>query len=81
MLKRSFAEFHAQRAAPDALVALQKGQERLAALRARPWPDSLLGTGREEVERYHALSQRIEDLSLELQVLLLLPIHVAALAQ
>ena len=67
MLKRSFAEFHAQRAAPEALQALERGQECLAALRARPWPGSLLGTERAEVERYQALSARIEALSAELQ--------------
>ena len=32
MLKRSFAEFHAQRAQPEALRALEEGQARLAAL-------------------------------------------------
>lgn len=68
MLKRSFAEFHAQRAAPEALEALQKGQERLAQLRARPWPGSFLGTSRADVEAYHGLNRRIEDLSSELQV-------------
>ena len=68
MLKRSFAEFHAQRAAPEALEALQQGQRRLAQLRARPWPGSPLGTGRQEVEEYHRLNMRIEELSRELQV-------------
>jgi antiviral helicase SKI2 len=69
MLKRSFAEFHAQRAAPEALEGLHAGQQRLAALRARPWPSSFLGTSREAVERYFALSQRIKALSAELQVI------------
>lgn len=68
MLKRSFAEFHAQRAAPEALEGLRLGQQRLAALRARPWPSSFLGTCREAVEQYFSLSQRIEALSVELQV-------------
>ena len=68
MLKRSFAEFHAQRAAPQALEALQQGQRRLAQLRAQPWPGSPLGTGRGEVEEYHRLNMRVEELSCELQV-------------
>lgn len=70
MLKRSFAEFHAQRAAPEAAEGLRQGQQRLAALRTRPWPSSFLGTTREDVEQYFALSQRIEALSVELQVLI-----------
>ncbi len=69
MLKRSFAEFHAQRAAPEALEGLRAGQLRLAALLMRPWPSSFLGTSREAVERYFGLSQRIEALSVELQVI------------
>ena len=46
MLKRSFAEFHAQRAQPELLAALERGQGALAALRARPWPASPLATSR-----------------------------------
>ena len=68
MLKRSFAEFRAQRAAPELLQALEKGQARLAQLRARPWPAGLHGTTREEVEQYHDLTRRIEALSTDLQV-------------
>ena len=68
MLRRSFAEFHAQQAAPEALEALRVGQERLAQLRARPWPHSFLGTSRRDVEEYHSAGRRIEELSSELQV-------------
>ena len=68
MLKRSFAEFHAQRAAPEAREALASGEAALAALRARPWPPSRRGTPRAEVERYWALTQRIEALDALLQV-------------
>ncbi|KAK9806276.1 hypothetical protein WJX72_008182 [[Myrmecia] bisecta] len=67
MLKRSFAEFRAQRAAPEALQALEKGQAALSALRTRPWPAGLHGTTREEVEHYLDLSRRIEALSADLQ--------------
>ncbi|KAK9827734.1 hypothetical protein WJX81_007278 [Elliptochloris bilobata] len=67
MLKRSFAEFHAQRAAPEAREALAAGKAALAALRARPWPASRRGTPRAEVERYWALTQRIEALDALLQ--------------
>jgi hypothetical protein len=68
MLKRSFAEFHAQRAAPEAREALAAGEAALAALRARPWPASRRGTGRAEVERYVALTRRVEALGALLQV-------------
>lgn len=46
MLRRSFAEFHAQRAQPELLQALEKGQAALARLHARPWPVSPLETSR-----------------------------------
>lgn len=46
MLRRSFAEFHAQRAQPELLQALERGQAALARLHARPWPASPLGTTR-----------------------------------
>ena len=68
MLKRSFAEFHAQRAAPEAREALAAGEAALAALCARPWPASRRGTPRAEVERYWALTQRVEALDALLQV-------------
>ncbi len=67
MLKRSFAEFHAQRAAPEAREALAAGEAALAALRAWPWPASRRGTGRPEVERYVALTRRVESLGALLQ--------------
>jgi antiviral helicase SKI2 len=62
MMRRSFAEHHAQRAAPEAAAALARGRAALARLRARPWPASPLGTRREEVEEYAALSERAEAL-------------------
>ena len=68
MLKRSFLEFHAQKAAPEALIAVEKGRAALARLRARPWPASAAGATRDEVERYCEVGARIEELSAELQV-------------
>ena len=46
MLKRSFAEFHAQRAQPDKLAAVARGQRQLDAYKAAPWPDCYLGCSR-----------------------------------
>jgi antiviral helicase SKI2 len=68
MLKRSFLEFHAQKAAPEALIAVEKGHAALARLRARTWPVSAAGATRAEVEQYCEMSARIEELSAELQV-------------
>lgn len=67
MLKRSFAEFHSQRAAPDAQKALKNGQDALRKLRSRPWPISPLGTTREEVEQYAEVAAATESLSAEVQ--------------
>lgn len=67
MLKRSFAEFHAQKAAPEALQAMEGARRKLAALKSRTWPASYLGTTRDEVEEYFRLSTSIERLTLELQ--------------
>jgi hypothetical protein len=68
MLKRSFLEFHAQKAAPEALVALQKGRDALVRLRGRPWPASLSGATRPELEEYCEACARIEELTAFLQV-------------
>ena len=68
MLKRSFAEFRAQSAAPEQQALLVKGQAALEALRAHPWPHSMQGTSRGEVERFYALCHRIEQLGADVQV-------------
>lgn len=67
MLKRSFAEFHSQRAAPEVQAALKKGQDALRRLRARPWPASPLGTTRGEVEEYASVARAAEVLGEEVQ--------------
>lgn len=69
MLKRSFLEFHAQKAAPEAVKALARGQAALAALRSAPWP--LSGDGgvsREDVGQYVAVSAQVDALTRKLQV-------------
>ena len=68
MLKRSFAEFHAQKAQPESRLALERGQKALAAIKARPLPEALHGTSREDVRQFHNISQDIQDLSNEVQV-------------
>ena len=67
MLKRSFAEFHSQRAAPEAAEALKRGQDALRRLRARPWPVSPLGTGRAAVEGYAEIAALAESLGADVQ--------------
>ena len=68
MLKRSFAEFHAQRAAPEALAAVEKGQAALAAVRARPFPAAFMGTTKEDVREFHDITARVDELSEAVQV-------------
>lgn len=68
MLKRSFAEFRAQSAAPEQQALLVKGQAALEALRAHPWPHSMQGTSRGDVEQFYSLCHRIEQLGADVQV-------------
>ena len=68
MLKRSFAEFHAQRSHPEALQKLAEGKARLEGLRARPWPNSPLATSQQDVEEYYHLSDHIQMLTRHIQV-------------
>lgn len=68
MLKRSFAEFHAQKAQPESLEALEKGQAALSRVRAQPFPKAMLGTSKEDIMDYHNITRDIEDLSQDLQV-------------
>ncbi|KAG2427509.1 hypothetical protein HYH02_014555, partial [Chlamydomonas schloesseri] len=67
MLKRSFAEFHAQRSAPAGAAELAAVERELAAAAAAPWPATALGCGREEVEGYADVCEAIERLSEQLQ--------------
>ncbi len=68
MLKRSFAEFRAQTDAPEQKALLVMGQKALDALRGHPWPHSMQGTTRDEVQEYYALCHRIEQLGSDVQV-------------
>ncbi|KAG2484118.1 hypothetical protein HYH03_017069 [Edaphochlamys debaryana] len=67
MLKRSFAEFHAQRSAPAGAAELAGVEAALRAAAAAPWPATALGCGREEVEAYADACEAIEELSAQLQ--------------
>lgn len=69
MLKRSFAEFHAQRAQPEALAALEKGRKTLAAFKRRSIPESFLGTTRQTVREFYELTVAIEEISEGIQVI------------
>ena len=69
MLKRSFAEFHAQRSHPEALQKLAEGKARLEGLRARPWPNSPLATSQQDVEDYYHLCDHIQMLTKHIQVM------------
>lgn len=66
VLRRSFAEHRAQRAHPEIRARIEAGRDALAALRARPWPESPLGTTREDVEAYAAMAGRLTELETKL---------------
>ena len=68
MLKRSFAEFHAQKAQPESLAAIERGQSALARVRAQTFPSAFRGTTKQDVLDYFLITQDIDDLSKELQV-------------
>ena len=68
MLKRSFAEFHAQRSHPEALQKLAEGKARLDALRAKPWPHSPHAASQQHVQEYYHLSEHIRALTTHIQV-------------
>ncbi|GAX76723.1 hypothetical protein CEUSTIGMA_g4170.t1 [Chlamydomonas eustigma] len=67
MLKRSFAEWRAQRSQPKALGQLQDIDKQLVRVRGRAWPDCQLHCQRHELEDYYAVNSRIEDLNVKLQ--------------
>ena len=70
MLKRSFAESRAQMAAPETLSSITAGKDELAAMQLQPWPSSVLGTERGQVEAFHGVCMRLQSLTLQLQVTL-----------
>jgi hypothetical protein len=49
MLKRSFAEFYAQRSAPKDLEAMRLGEIKLGQYKCAPWPACTLGCSKAEV--------------------------------
>ena len=63
MIRRSFAEFHAQRALPDQQKLLAAAQAKVAELAQAPWPECYAGCTREEVEEYADLAAACEDLT------------------
>jgi antiviral helicase SKI2 len=67
MMRRSFAEFHAQRSAPEDKAAIVLGQKALEKLREKPWPETPSLLTREEVEEYVDLSMDIERITLMIQ--------------
>lgn len=67
MMRRSFAEFHAQRSAPEDKAAIVLGQKALEKLRDKPWPETPSLLTRDEVEEYVDLSMDIERISSMIQ--------------
>lgn len=67
MLRRSFAEFHAQRSAPEDRAAIALGQKALQRMYDKPWPVSPNMLAKNEVEDYVDLSLNIERITEILQ--------------
>jgi antiviral helicase SKI2 len=67
MLRRSFAEFHAQRSAPEDKAAVALGHRALEKLRDKPWPETPTSLSRQEVEEYVDLSMNVERISSVIQ--------------
>ena len=63
MLRRSFAEFHAQRSAPEDRAAIAIGQKALQKMLDMPWPTSPSMLTKEEVEEYVEFSLNIERIT------------------
>jgi len=67
MMKRSFAEFHAQRAAGESAQVLRRAEAALSRLRGREWPGAGGEDDRELFRRYCSLGLKIARLSREVQ--------------
>ena len=51
MLKRSFAEFHAQRSQPGRLAEVAAGEVMVEAYDSTPWPTCFRGCTEEQVDK------------------------------
>ena len=67
MLKRSFAEWRAQRSMPKGQQQLEEVGKRLVRAKSIPWPQCIAGCAQEEVEDYLKATLKIEDLSSKIQ--------------
>lgn len=79
MLRRSFAEFHAQRAQPGKSAALSAGAAQLGVYRSTPWPDCIRGCDREQLVEYCDISNKISDINEQLQVVMVGQMEVGGL--
>lgn len=61
MLKRSFAEHHAQKAQPGNIAQVEKAEHAIKALQNREWPTCYKNCSREEIEGYHRQTLAIND--------------------
>ncbi|GMH32178.1 hypothetical protein BSKO_00012 [Bryopsis sp. KO-2023] len=61
MLKRSFAEFHAQKAQPGHMAQVEKAENAVKNLQTKGWPECYRKCSREIVQNYHRLTQSIRD--------------------
>lgn len=67
MLKRSFAEWRAQRSMPKGQKQLEEVERRLTRTMLIPWPQCIAGCSKEEVEDYLHVTIKIEELNAKIQ--------------
>lgn len=63
MLKRSFAEHHAQKAQPDNLAQMEKAENAIKALQNKEWPTGYNMCSRSEMEKYHKQTMTVKEIN------------------
>ena len=71
MLKRSFAEFHAQKAIGSQILKIEKADRILEGLKGKKWPDCRQNCTKLVLRHYYDVHQRLKLLSADLMPLML----------
>lgn len=63
MLKRSFAEHHAQKAQPDNQAQVEKAENAIKSLRSKEWPTCYRMCSRSDMESYHKQTMIVKEIN------------------